>query len=279
MKWNTPGTLLLALLIMIGISSCQKVISVDLNQSSPQLVIEGLVNDRGTIDSVNINMTGNYFTPSLKFPPVTGALVTISDDLGDMDTLSETSPGNYYSPGPKGVPGRTYSLRVIENGKEFDALSTMPQEVTIDSFYYEVTPQIFGQTGYSFYLTFRDPPQPGNYYRIIPHISSIPQDSIGGGRGGFQILDDKLTNGNEITYRFSVRSEIGNELQSGDTVSVDLECIDKSTYDYYSTLRDIIAADQSPTSLSPANPNTNLTNQALGYFSAYTIDTRSLILK
>ncbi len=266
-------------LLGIGLSSCQKVISVDLNQTNPQIVIEGLVNDQGGTDSVVVNMTGDYFTPTLNFPPVTSATVIISDNAGNVDTLTQATSGTYYSTNPVGVPGRTYSLKVIANDKEYDAVSSMPQKVRIDSLYELPSNNPFGEQGYDFYVMFKDPPQPGNYYRIVPHITSIPSDSITGGRGGTLIYDDQLSNGNEITLRFGIRTNRTNNLGPGDTVTVDLLSIDKATYDYYYTLRNIIASDQSPTSLSPANPNTNLTNGSLGYFSAYAMDTKAIIIK
>jgi len=264
------------------LSSCQKVISVSLNQTNPQIVIEGLVNDQGGTDSVVINMTGDYFTPSLNFQPITNATVVISDNAGGIDTLRESASGVYYSSNPQGVPGRTYSLKVIANGKEYDAISTMPQKVKIDSFYAVYSTNFFGESGYDFYVVFKDPPQAGNYYRIIPRVNSIPYDSIAGGRGGIFITNDELTNGNETTFRFSIRQHrdmASTRVGPGDTVNVDLLSIDKSTYNYFYTLRNILATDHSPTSLSPANPNTNLNNGSLGYFSAYAMDSKMIILK
>jgi hypothetical protein len=58
-----------------------------------------------------------------------------------------------------------------------------------------------------------------------------------------------------------------------------IKTIDKATYDYFYTLRDVLSSDQAATSLAPANPNTNLTNGSLGYFSAYTVDTKTIILR
>jgi hypothetical protein len=69
-----------------------------------------------------------------------------------------------------------------------------------------------------------------------------------------------------------------NHFSTGDTVWVDLLSIDKASYDYFNTLNNILTSDRSPTSLAPANPNTNLTNGALGYFAAYSISSRMIIL-
>jgi hypothetical protein len=59
---------------------------------------------------------------------------------------------------------------------------------------------------------------------------------------------------------------------------VSLLSIDKATYDYFRTLSNILASDRSPTSLSPANPSTNIHGGALGYFAAYAIDTKKIVL-
>lgn len=267
---------ILFLLLVSSLSSCQKVVSIDLNQANPQIVIEGLVSDKVGIDSVTVNMTGDYFTPSLDFPPVAGATVIIADNAGNTDTLREAASGVYYSSNPQGIPGRTYSLKVIANGKEYDALSSMPQKVNIDSFYaVKSTDPFGGEARYDFYVNFKDPPQQGNYYQIVPHANFIPLDSLNGEGGGIHIYDDEFINGNEVSYQF----RIGGHVDAGDTISVDLLCIDKAVYEYLRTLRTTIETDRSPTSLAPANPNTNLTNGSLGYFSAYTIDSKTLVIK
>ena len=82
-------------LISVAFNSCQKVISVDLNNANPHIVIEGVVTDKPGPYTVSLSMTGNYFTPSLYFPPVTGAKIVIQDDKGQRDSLKETAPGTY----------------------------------------------------------------------------------------------------------------------------------------------------------------------------------------
>jgi hypothetical protein len=131
-----------------------------------------------------------------------------------------------------------------------------------------------GDTGYDIFIKFQDPPEPGNCYRIKAHTSTLPTDSIAGQR--FLLFEDKLTSGNEITYR--IRGGRKN-LQAGDTITVQLLSIDRATYDYFKTLGNILASDRSPSSLSPANPNTNPSNGSLGYFAAFAVDSMKIILK
>ncbi len=238
------------------------------------MVIEGTVTDQQRPDSVILSESGNYFEPSLSFPPVTGALVTIADNLGNTDTMRETVSGKYASPTFRGVPGRTYALKVVAQGKEYDAISSMPQKVTIDSLYTTPLRAFDGDIGYNLYVMFKDPPEQGNYYRINLRINRpLPPDSVTGER--YHLFSDKLTNGNEVTLRMRT----GRSIVTGDTVFVELLSIDKSAYDYFRTLNNILTSDRAPTSLAPANPNTNLSNGSLGYFAAFTVDSKSIILK
>ncbi len=254
--------------------SCQQVVSIDLNTANPQIVIEGVVKDQPGPYEVIIGRTGSYFDTSLVTPPVSDALVTMSDGLGHRDTLQESVPGTYRTSTIEGLPGTTYSLSVLEGGKQYDAVSFMPAKVTIDSLYATPRREFDGDRGYDIYVLFKDPPQTGNYYRInVRSSSSISSDSIDGRR--YRLFDDRLTNGNEM----NVRIRAGRNVSAGDTITIELLAIDKATYEYFNTLGNILSSDRSPTALSPANPNTNLNNSALGYFAAYTIDTKRIVLR
>ncbi|HEY6952898.1 MAG TPA: DUF4249 domain-containing protein [Bacteroidota bacterium] len=266
------AVLLIVLMTGIIVSSCEKVVSIDLNKANPHIVIEGIVTDQPNPDSVFLSKSGNYFEP-LYFPPVQNSLVIISDNLGNIDTLKETLPGKYHSSVIQGVPGRTYALKVFAEGNEYDAVSSMPRKVLIDSLYTTPLRAFDGDKGYNIYVVFRDPPEPGNYYRINLHLNRpLPPDSITGER--YHLYDDKLSNGNEVT----VRLRAGRSIVAGDTLTVELLSIDQAAYDYFRTVNDILTSDRAPTALAPTNPNTNLSNGSLGYFAAYTIDSKKIIL-
>jgi hypothetical protein len=264
--------IILAPVFFIG---CQKIVSIDLNNANPRLVIEGIVTDQPGPYSVKLSMSGDYFAPSLYFPPVSNALIVMTDNFGQTDTLKENTSGTYLSSTLLGVPGSTYTLYVSSQGKQYNATSSMPKKVLIDTLYSVVRNQSRGEgPGYDIYVAFKDPPELGNYYRINATSSVvIPTDSIDGRR--YRLYTDKLTNGNEMQERIRA----GRLVVTGDTITVDLMSIDKAAYDYYNTLNDILMSDRAPTSLSPANPTTNINNGSLGHFAAYTIDTKSIVLK
>jgi hypothetical protein len=266
--------LLLFLLVAAVAAGCQQVVTIDLNKASPHLVIEGNITDQAGPYTVKLSKTGNYFEPALVFPTVSNALIVVTDDQGQIDTLKEVTSGTYQSSTLKGIANRTYSLNVIAEGRPYSAISSMPKKIFIDSLYALVRNASRGEPGYDIYISFKDPPEPGNYYRINARSSAaIPADSIDGRR--YRVYTDKLTNGNEMAERIRA----GRNVQTGDTITVELLSIDRPTYDYFNTLRDVLSSDQAATSLAPANPNTNLSNGSLGYFSAWTIDTKTIIMK
>ncbi len=261
------------LILSLMLSACQKVVSIDLNQSNPQVVIEGEVTDNHGPYLIAMGRTGDYFTPSLDFPPIVNALATISDDAGNLDTLRMIYPGLYRTSSIQGVPGRTYTLHVAAEGKTFDAVSPMPVKVRIDSVYSSPFREFDGDLTYYIYIMFHDPPETQNWYRLEVHSTTGAVDSSGGRR--FILYSDRLANGLETTFRIRTLRRS----QPGDSVMVRLSTIDKATYDYFRTVNDILGSDRSPTSLAPANPNTNLTNGSLGYFAAYAIDSAGIVLR
>jgi len=263
-----------ALFALFFFDGCQQVVSIDLNKANPHTVIEANVNDQPGPYIVKLSKTGNYFEPALVFPTISNALVVLTDNFGQSDTLKETVPGTYQSSRLQGLPDRTYSLEVEAEGQSYSASSSMPTKVFIDTIYALSRPADRGEPGYDIYVTFKDPPEEGNYYRINASSSApISADSIDGKR--YRLYTDKLTNGNEMQERIRA----GRNVSAGDTITIELLSIDKASYDYFNTLADILSSDQAATSLAPANPNSNISSGSLGYFAAYTVDTRKIVLK
>ena len=255
---------------MLTVLSCQKVINVDLNEAAPVIVIDGTINDRRGPYAVIISKSGSYFNqPDL--PPVSGAVVIISDDAGITDTLHETAPGVYLTTKIKGIPGRTYSLKVISEGKEYDASSTLSDHVNIDSLAIikDDSQNIFfggndeHETPYEIHCFFRDPPEK-NFYRI----KVFKNDSIN--TQNYRLYDDQYTNGEETELRVS-------RAEAGSTYRIELQSIDQPTYGYYRTLADLIFSNPLFGS-TPANPNTNLSNGSLGYFGTAAVSSKTIVI-
>lgn len=259
---------IIVIAVAVLFSSCEKEITVDLNTSDPKIVIDANITNEPGPYTVKISKTVNFSQPNT-FPPVSGAMVIISDNSGVKDTLTEASPGLYRTSAIVGIPGRTYNLKVIAEGKNFFATSTMPQVVNLDSLSFEVFANS-GNSGEREYLTlpvFTDPAATVNSYQFLQTINGEPDKTV-------FVLNDNTFNG-------SVNSQLlfnpDAEIKSGDTVSVEFRCIDKSAYDYYYTLSQ--NSGGGPFNATPTNPPNNITGDfALGIFSAYTVQRKTKVV-
>jgi hypothetical protein len=259
-----PKGVLTTTLLAVLVSSCQKIISIDLNSTSPRLVIEGVITDSAGPFHVILTKSGSYFDQPV-IPPVSGAFVRISDDQGNVDTLKEAKPGIYFTSKIRGIPGRSYTLQVKAENKEYEASTLMKTQVAIDSLTVEESRGFGGQLHRSVICHFHDPKGEKNYYRV----KYIKNDTVNA--DNYRLYDDQYTDGEEISMR------AGNA-DAGDYNAVVLLSIDKKAYEYYHTLEEILRTNPFFGS-TPANPNTNLSNGALGYFAAYTVSVRTIRIK
>ena len=64
---------------------------------------------------------------------------------------------------------------------------------------------------------------------------------------------------------------------SGDQVTVDMLCLDPAVYKYWYSL-DRGATGGGISGATPANPVTNISGGALGYFSAHTLQSKTMVV-
>mgnify|MGYP000388871408 CR=1 FL=1 len=259
----------LAAIIITGISfaSCTKVIDVNLDKTEPKIVIEGNLTDTAGPGMVKITRTIDI-DKNNNFPGVRGATVIIKDDAGNEEVLTETEAGVYKTMTLRGVEGRTYTLTVSIDGTTYTAVSHMPMKVAYDSLGLK---EVRGFDGLVPYPTvfYRDPVGIGNYYRAVRYVNNIPD-------GELYVESDEFIDGkNREAILFNGDSEEERVLQPGDVVTVEMQCIDKQMYEY---LVEREEADGNSQAAAPANPTSNISNGAIGYFSAHTSETKVLAL-
>ena len=262
--------IILSLVTILAFPGCQKVINVDLNEAAPRIVIEGLIYDIRGPYSVTISKSGSYFNQPV-LETVTGAQAIITDSKGITDTLKERAPGVYITSKTRGVPGRTYTLKVISEGQEYSGSSTIFSHVNIDSLVlvksqfqrFDFGEDTKKQTHVEIHCFFKDPEEK-NFYRI----KVFKNDSIN--TQNYRLYDDQYANGQETELRVA-------NATVGDTFGIELQSLDQKTYGYYRTLADLLYTNPFFGS-TPANPNNNLSNGALGYFGACAVSAKTIII-
>jgi len=265
MKLKPVGILLI---ILLSTCSCERVIDVNLNSSDPNIVIEANIHNNTDDCLVKITRTSDYFS-SENSEKVSGATIFLSDRISEY-SFSEKKEGTYYLNKTDRLIPTTYTLTVTIDTTTYTASSTMPAPVLINYLISEYEGNsLFDDAGYVVNIGFADPEDEANYYRIRYSLNGEIQNDD----DDYTLLSDELFNGNSIIMELNA----ANRFEVGDTVSVELMSIDKSTYDYFNTLIPIMGENALESS-APANPNSNFSNNALGYFSAYSSDTKTIIV-
>src|SRR6478735_4854778 len=253
----------------IVLYSCTKVISVDLNAASPKIVIEGNIYNIPGPYRIELSKTV-AFSDANVFPPVRNAVVTIVDQTANLtDLLSETSAGVYTTHTIQGIPGHTYLMTVLAEGQTYTASCTMPQPVTLDSVTFR---QQIGRGGDNtiFALSnFQDPAGAENQYVFDMYINGTRYK-----KGSF-IFSDRLSDGRYISNRLVTDSVY---IKYADTVRINMFSVDKPVYNYFLTLANVTNSNGFQ-SASPADPVSNISKGALGYFSARTVNSKTAVVK
>lgn len=253
---------ILAMIAALITTACRKDIHLNLQNASGLLVIEGNVNDQPGPYMVQLSKTVTFYDQDTVVP-VSGATVTITDDAGGYDSLQEVTPGYYYTTTLSGTVGRTYHMHAHTDGKDYDATGTMQPPVAVDSI--GISGSFFSSNPRGF-IQFSDPAGIVNYYRTVlylhQYIDSTTTDFHHTRQHKVAVISDRLSDG--LTIQSSVRSDY--DIQTGDTLQVRLDAIEKPVYDYWYTLNN---STTSSNTAAPANPPSNISNGALGYFSAH----------
>ena len=256
------------IIVLFAIFACEKVIEVDLNEVNPKVVIEGNLSNNPISAEVFLSKTGNYFGETVS-EKVSGASVIVENNLGESYILYESTEGVYNSFEIIPEEGVLYSLRVESEGKIYEANSMLNKQVSLDSLsYFYDDGFAFMDEGYLIRAYFTDPLASSNYYRIRINAN----DTLRNENDDFIIFDDRLINGKQIEVTLR-----GNIFEIGDTVSIQLISLDENVYDYYNTFQELINVN--PGSAAPANPTSNISNGALGYFSAWSSDIKTVIIE
>ncbi|MCB9189799.1 MAG: DUF4249 domain-containing protein [Flavobacteriales bacterium] len=254
-------------LTIVALSSCEKVILVDLNEADRVYVIEGQITNIEDMNFIKISKSDDFYETE-EFETISDATITVTDDQGNVSNFTEVSDGLYKSAGFTATSYTKYSLSVWINGEEITAETFMPGNTSIDSIPY-LEGSFFGSEGFNAFLYWTDPGSERNYYKYNNWQKSIgdnaytPDPSI-------SITEDALFNGIGTGIPLFSR-----QFELGDTVIVDLMEIDEPNFKYWYALSQVTGGQTA----APGNPISNLSGGTLGYFGAYNISRDTIVIE
>jgi hypothetical protein len=238
--------------ILLLLCSCEEIIDVNLNNVQPEVVIESYITTENHSFLVKITKSQAFFDQS-NVTVVKNASVQLCY-LSAKEKLSEKENGYYACSNTKSIPGTSYTLNVVSEGKTYAATVKLPPVVPIDSVYFQ--PGIFQTDSLNVVVEFRDPPQTENYYRLKFYRNG--RYAI----NDYFLVSDAFSNGEKIVapvyYRY---------FAPGDTVVVELLNLDRCTWRYLKGISESIQLGIN--TQAPGNPPTNITGGALGIFGAW----------
>ncbi len=166
------------IIFIILLGSCISQFIPETKESQEILVVEGLLTDQRGSGIIKLSSSLPLGTISNAIP-VSGSIVTISDDQGTYFQLFETEPGTYVSQSYiRGVIGRFYTLHIKTNTPSFNKsfnYESLPMEMKpvppIDNIYYEKVTipdnnkYALPKEGCQIYLDTHDPSNQCKFYR------------------------------------------------------------------------------------------------------------------
>ncbi|WP_294296365.1 DUF4249 domain-containing protein [uncultured Chryseobacterium sp.] len=260
----------LSIISLLFMVSCEKNIDLDLEDQSGKIVIEGNITDDTGPYLVKITKSVAY-TSAESYTVIENAKVIISDNTGQSETLTYAGDGFYVTNTFTAEPGRTYTLKVTAEGQQYSAQSTMPQPVLFDGLEQDSF-MVAGEKSYTLLPIFTDPPALGNRYLFIFSVNNTSQRF-------FSVFSDNVNNGLPNQRPLLMPNDKdGIKVKAGDTIHVEMQCIDQNIFTYYSALLQILDGGAGA-GVTPANPPSNISNGALGYFSAHTVRTQNKVIQ
>ncbi len=234
--------------------SCTKVIDLDLKESGAQIVLRADVTEGEMVHTLSITKSVGFDEDNV-FPGVVGANVTLSDDQGNVTTLVDVGGGNYETTNYLAEAGRTYTYTVIAEGQTYESSCKIADIVPLTDVAF-LPSNFFGDTGFIMVPKFVDPAGIKNSYLFYFYNANDPEEN-----SDFIISNDDFADGqlNEQPFFGDYTP------QAGDTVNYQMYGIDEAVYTYFFSFEQ----NTSGNSGAPANPVSNWSNNALGYFSAH----------
>jgi hypothetical protein len=298
------------LVLLAGIVSCTKEVKIDIPGYKEQLVVDGFI-ETGAPAFVLLSKTNNIYagTNIQNYIDgfVSGATVIVSDGTV-IDTLLEVCTSNlpqgteeavagllglsvdqilsnpicfYVSDQITGEVGKTYSLKILNEGKIYEAQSSILPQKQLDSLYWkpESNSPNFGFS----WAKLTDSPEKGNAYKWEVKYVSVP----GFSKPFNPFTDDRFYNGLSFDFAYENPMSFNNPnipndqrgyFKLGDTIVVKFSTLGQKEFQYYQKKYNQIYSAGNPFA-TPVNIPSNLSNGALGIWAAFSPTFDTLICK
>jgi len=279
------------LILIIALASlmwqCTERIEVEVDSTYTRLVVEGYITTDTMAHYVKLSLSGDYFA-NKPADRIGDALVRIDDGDHTIElTESESEAGLYLTePDYHGIPGKTYTLTINQvdidkDGvyEEYTAESILHPVAKMDSIALDLMESPHFKI-YQVLVYAWDPPETNFYAFKVYKNGTLLTDTL----SELLVQNDEFFNGNYthgipsqflthgIPSQFLDQDKEGEVLVEGDTVTFELDGITEEYYQYIIEAQSEVFYKTPMFSGPPSNIMSNISNGALGFFSAYSIE-------
>lgn len=268
-------------LTIVGLSSCQERINLELNDADQQrLVVEGWFTNQLKQQEIKLTLTTSYFFNE-SAPPATDAIVSVTNGEETWE-FEEQEPGIYRTAlEVSGTPEKFYTVNIDYAGEQFTAMSYMRPVAPVDSLHVRILDPLeeFGFPGdpyYSVRIWTQELPGLGDNYMWFTYVNGqARRDTL----TELTLVDDGLFDGAYVEDIEIDFLDIGTDAVMGDTVYIEQWNIGAEAYDIFFAILNETAFNGGIFDAPPANVQTNMSNGALGYFGAAGVSSNTTIIE
>ena len=275
------------LLLSLVLFSCEKDINFKLDESQPTLVVNGeieqgqpprivLTKSLGFFSELSADMLLNSF---VRNADVTLSNGSVTHQLREYQVPLAPGVNLYYygidssnlSTAFLGELNKTYSLKIVSEGKTYESVTTIPDlDWVPDSIYFKPQPQNVDTNARVMFIKATEPAGLGNYLRYFTKINDQPFYPPFN-----SVFSDEVIDGTTYTVQVDIGFDRNTEFQpgkslikKGDTLSLKFCNIDRNTYKFWNTWEFASQSLGNPFS-QPSKVLGNVSNGALGAFCGY----------
>lgn len=266
--------------IAVALYGCDEAVELDLKQVQAKAVIEAIVTDEQGKQFVRVTRSGGFYEQG-NTQRITNATVSITDNAGGTMTFTHNPGGKadstgYYLPVPgfAGVIGRIYTLHVSIDGQLYEASDTLRRVAPIDKLEWQVNR-----------FREREERTDGKVFELLIYARE-PQDTKDMYLLKYYRNDSLVYNNETDVYLFDDYG-VGEKIEGiqssvyyalNDKAKVELYSISRNGYLFYNDLFTVMNSDGGMFSPPPANPRTNLSNGAMGFFQVSAVQSKTILL-
>ena len=254
---------------------CEKIVDIELPSSDPVLVVEGQITNERSPWAINLSLSQPYFDQS-NATDVQNATVYIADSDGNTVDLFYQNGVFVSLDSQQCVPGVSYTLHIDYNGKSYEATEELANGFPIDLIlsYYLPENNGFIQSGYYVFIQGKENDYKGDSYQWKFYVNDTLKESFGpllenDEFGTVTFLNPNIDPNDPLKGldQNILPRPFPFDVQPGDSVRIEQFNLSPSYYQYILDLNAQLGRSGSPFDPPPTNPNTNLSNGAIGFFS------------